>query len=338
MFGRFINRPNIALDLGTANTRMWSCENGIFSEEPSVVRMVPRNKEHDSSDKLINYLNSRFISSPLRGGVITEADKAVSLLKPLFKRVRTFRAPVSLACAPTDSTEKERRLLSEAITNAGAVHVAIIPEPWAAAIGAGVDMDSPCAQLLIDIGDGVTDMVIIRSGRLVHTSAIRTACSDLHKAVQSAIIGRHRVSPYHSYIERLTYEIDALIEPGALFDDRPIKVEGIDIIRRREAVVEVTRREIIKSLEPVIYRMLRMIQTGVGRLSEKTMSELQDTGIILTGGGSCIKGMDKLIEFKTGLKTRIADDPTHAVINGAKQTLEYWKEKKSWWKEITWPL
>lgn len=338
MLGKLINRPCIAVDLGTANTRMYSSEKGMIAEEPSAVRMVNRDDYQDSSDKLIEYLNSRFISFPLRGGVIKEADNAVSLLKPLFKRLRTLRAPVSLACAPTDSTEKERMLLSEAISNAGASHVAIIPEPWAAAIGVGIDMDSPHAQLLIDIGDGVTDMVVIRRGRLVFTSAIRTACSDLHRAVRSAIIGRHRVSPFHSDIERLTYEIDGLLDTGALFDDRPIRVEGIDIIKRHESSVNVTRREILKALEPAIYRILKMIRSGVDKLSEKTLSELQDSGIVLTGGGSCIKGIDKLIEIKTGLKTRVADDPTRAVINGAIQTLEYWKDRKSWWKEITWPL
>jgi rod shape-determining protein MreB len=270
--------------------------------------------------------------------VITEADKAVSLLKPLFKRAHTLRSPVSLACAPTDSTERERRLLAEAILRAGASHVAIVPEPWAAAIGAGVDMGSPYAQLLIDIGDGVTDMVVIRNGRLVYTSAIRTACSDLHKAVQSTIIGRHRVSPYDSDVEKLTCEIDAILDPGVHFDDRPIKVEGIDIVRRREVTVEVTRREVVKALEPSIYKILRMIRTSVDRLSEKTLSELQDSGICLTGGGSCIKGIDRLVELKTGLKTRVAQDPTHAVINGAIHTLKYWKDKKFWWKEITWPL
>lgn len=338
MLGKLINRPSIAVDLGTANTRMYSCEKGMIAEEPSIVQMVNRNSEQESSDKLIEYLNSRFISFPLRGGVITEADKAVTLLKPLFKRLKTLRAPVSLACAPTDSTEKERKLLSEAISNAGASHVAIIPEPWAAAIGAGIDMDTPTAQLLIDIGDGVTDMVVIRRGRLVFTSAVRTACSDLHKAVRSSIIGRHRLSPYHSDIEKLTYEIDGILETGALFDDRPIRVQGIDIIKRREAAADVTRREILKALEPAIYKILKMIRSGVDRLSERTLSELQDSGILLTGGGSCIKGIDRLIEIKTGLKTRVANDPTHAVINGAIQTLEYWKEKKSWWEDITWPL
>jgi len=338
MLGKLINRPCIAVDLGTANTRMYSCEKGMIAEEPSVVRMVNSDREQESSDRLIEYLNSKLISFPLRGGVITEADKAVSLLKPMFKRLKTLRSPVSLACAPTDSTEKERRLLSEAISNAGASHVAIIPEPWAAAIGAGIDMDCRHAQMLIDIGDGVTDMVVIRRGRLVFTSAVRTACSDLHRAVRSAIIARHRLSPFHNDIEKLTYELDGILDTGALFDDRPIRVEGIDIIKKKESAVNVTRREILKALEPAIYKILKMIRTGVDKLSEKTLSELQDSGIVLTGGGSCIRGIDKLIENKTGFKTRIADDPTRAVIKGAIQTLEYWKDTKSWWKEITWPL
>ena len=336
MFWKLINRPNIAVDLGTANTRMYSCDKGMIAEEPSVVRMVSENNK--SSDKLIDYLNSRFISFPLRGGVITESDKAVSLLKPLFKRARSLRSPVSLACAPTDSTERERRLLVEAISGAGASHVAIIPEPWAAAIGAGIDMDSPYAQMLIDIGDGVTDMIVIRDSQLVYNSAVRTACSDLHKAVQSFIIGRYRVLPYHREIEKLTYEIDAMVEPCETEIGGMLSVQGIDIMKRQDVSIDVTRHEVIKAMKPIINRILKMIQTSINGFSEKTLSELTDSGICLTGGGSCIKGMDRLISSKTNLKTRVAQDPERAVIYGAIKTLEYWKETKSWWKEITWPL
>jgi len=166
IFRKLTTRPSLAIDLGTANTRIYSCEKGMVAEEPSMVNMLSVDAHHRSSDEAINYLNSKFISFPLRGGVIAEADKAVSLLRPLFKRAHTLRAPASLACAPTDTTERERKLLSNAIYSAGASHVAIVPEPWAAAIGAGVSMDSPCSQLLIDIGDGVTDLVVIRTGGL----------------------------------------------------------------------------------------------------------------------------------------------------------------------------
>jgi rod shape-determining protein MreB and related proteins len=335
---KLTQKPNIAVDLGTANTRIYSCEKGMIAEEPSAVRMVPKKAASENPDKLIEYLNSKLIAFPLRGGVITDADNAVSLLKPLLKRARSLRPPVSLACAPTDSTDRERKVLAETISSAGASHVAIVPEPWAAAIGAGFDMNSPDPQMLIDIGDGVTDLVVIKDGRLVYTSAIRTACSDLHRAVRSSIIGHHRVSPYHSDIEKLTYEIDALVEPGALFDDRPITVEGVHVVKRCEAVVDVTRREVLKAMEPILYRILQMIRTNVHRLPEKILSDLQGSGICLTGGGSCIKGLDRLIEMKTGLKTRVAVDPMHAVINGAIQAVECWKERDSWWKAVSWPL
>jgi rod shape-determining protein MreB and related proteins len=338
VFGKLKTRPSLAVDLGTANTRIYSCEKGMIAEEPSIVNMLSMEAHHRSSDEAINYLNSKFISFPLRGGVIAEADKAVSLLKPLFKRVHTLRSPVSLACAPTDTTERERKLLSNAICSAGASHVAIVPEPWAAAVGAGISMDSPCSQLLIDIGDGVTDLVVIKNGRLVFTSAIRIACSDLHRAVRSSITGRYRFSPHYREIERLTSEVEGLLDSDPVFHDKKISVEGIDVIRRREASINVTRREIIRALEPVLNKVLRMIQSSVDNLSEEILSELQDSGIVLTGGGSCIKGIDRLIELKTGLKTTTAKDPTHAVINGAKEVLEFWKCEKSWWNEITWPL
>jgi rod shape-determining protein MreB and related proteins len=338
IFRKLTTRPSLAIDLGTANTRIYSCEKGIVAEEPSIVNMLSVDAHHRSPDEAINYLNSKFISFPLRGGVIAEADKAVSLLRPLFKRAHTLRAPASLACAPTDTTERERKLLSNAICNAGASHVAIVPEPWAAAIGAGVSMDSPCSQILIDIGDGVTDLVVIRNGRLVFTSAVRIACSDLHRAVRSSIIGRYRFSPYYSEIEMLTSEIEGLLDPESISNDKEISVEGIDIIRRRATTVNVSRRQIIRALEPVLNKVLRMIQSSVGNLTEDILSELQDSGIILTGGGSCIRGIDRIIESKTGLKTTIAKDPIHAVINGAKAALEFWREEKSWWNEITWPL
>ena len=338
MFKRIVARPNIAIDLGNANTRIYSCELGMIAEEPSLVRMVPQNSNAKDLDVLIAHLNTRFVSSPLRGGVVVDAHSAVALLKPLFKRARKIlRPPVSLACAPTDASETERRLLAEAVLRAGAFRVAIVPEPLAAAIGAGIDTSLPYSQLLIDIGDGVTDLAVIRDGSLFFTSAVRTACSDLHKAVQSALITRHRVCLYPSEVEKLLCEIDVMSQIQNCLC-KPITVEGIDIAKRRVVSIEVGNEETLAAIEPIVSRILKMIQVALRKLPEHISCEVLESGICLTGGGSCIKGMDRLIALKTGLNTRIASDPIHAVINGAIQTLEFWKEKQSWWENLAWSV
>lgn len=338
IFRKIIAQPNIAIDLGTANTRIYSCEPEMITEEPSLVQNIRQDINSNNPDTYIAYLNSKLASFPLRGGVIVDVDSAVKLLKLLFKRVhKGLRRPASLACAPTDTSIKERKLLAEAILTAGSSHVAIIPEPWAAAIGAGIDPTLPSAQLLLDIGEGVTDMAVIRKGNIIFTSALRTACFDLHKAVRTAIISRYRVFVYPSEIETLTHKIDTILL-GKEFPLETIKVKGIDIIKRREVTIMISNKEIVSAMEPVISKILRMIDTSLKKLPGDVYHEILESGICLTGGGSCIKGIDRIISLKTNLKVKIAPDPVHAVIKGAIQTLQYWEQKEFWWKKIDWPL
>ncbi|MFO7557180.1 MAG: rod shape-determining protein [Desulfobacterales bacterium] len=338
IFKRMVTRPNIVIDLGSANTRIYSCEMGMVAEEPSLVRRVPMKGYAQDTDVLIDYVNTKFVSYPLRGGVVVDLPAAVALLKPLFKRARrTLRSPVSLACAPSDASEIERKRLADSVLHAGASRVAIVPEPMVASIGAGIDTSLPHSQVLIDIGDGVTDMAVIRDGRLIYSSALRIACSDFHKAVQSAVISKHRVCLYASEVERLICGID--MTPWAQSEwIESMTVKGIDIAKRREAIIEVNDEETIAAVEPIVSKILKMIQTALRELPEDIGCEVMESGICLTGGGSCIRGMDRLIALKTGLDTRVASDPIHAVINGAIQTVEFWKEKQSWWENLEWPV
>ncbi|MEW6518306.1 MAG: rod shape-determining protein [Thermodesulfobacteriota bacterium] len=334
---QFVATPNIAIDLGTANTRIYAAGLGGIAEEPSFIRHIQHNRKTNGADKYITYLNSRFVSMPLRGGVIVDIRNAVSLLKPLVKRTRRgLRQPVSLACAPTDTTEKERKLLAEAIMRAGASHVAIIPEVWAAAIGAGIDVTRPSSQVLIDIGEGVTDMAVIRNGCLIFASAVRVACSDLQKAVRNAVMARYKVCLYPAEMERLTHEI-ASFSPAPPAACRSINAEGLDMVKRREVSIEVQHAEIHSALEPVLAKMLKMIESGLRKLPDRVAREIVEPGICLTGGGACIKGIDRLIGAKTGLDVRIAADPLHSVINGASRFLQYWQGKDLWWENIDWP-
>ena len=266
-----------------------------------------------------------------------DVQNATNLLRPLLKKtIRSLRHPVSLTSAPTNTSDQERELLAKAVLDAGASHVAIIPEAWAAAIGAGMDVTLPTAQALIDIGDGVTDMIVIRDGRIIYATAVRTACSDLQKAVRSKIVAKHKVCIDPPEAERLTHKISSMSQ-GQPFLPDTITASGMNIFTGRKVTINVNERDIIIAMEPVIHKMLKNIELGLGKIPEPVFSEILESGIFLTGGGACISGIDSLIALKTRLDVRIAPDPMHAVINGEIATLTHWKAHKDWWKNIVWP-
>jgi rod shape-determining protein MreB len=244
--------------------------------------------------------------------------------------------PVSLACAPTDTSEKERNYLSGAILHAGASHVSIIPEVWAAAIGAGMDVSQPSAQVLIDMGDGVTDMAVIREGRIIYASAVRIACGDLQKAIRSAIMTKYRIRLFAHEAERLTHEIASMSNQQESSHGF-INAGGVDMNKRCEVTIKIDSNDVISAMAPVVNKIIKMIETGLQKLPENIYCEIIESGICLTGGGACIKGIDRLIALRTRMDVRIANDPMHSVINGAIQTLDYWKGEKCWWKNIVWP-
>jgi len=333
---QIMSQPSIAVDLGTANTRVYASELGKVSENPSAIGLVNK-KINTISDEYFKFINSKIATTPLRGGVIVDLKNTIALLRPLIKKTRRFfNHPISLACAPTDTSEDERDLLANALIHAGASHVSIIPEVWAAAIGAGIDITRPSAQLLIDIGDGVTDMAVFRDGRIVFTSAIRTACSDLQKAVRSAIMAKHKIQLYAQESERLTHEILSISNQQG-DQGKLINVLGMDIVKRCEVNFLLDNQDVIHAMAPVLDKIIRMIEISLKKLPEEIYCEILESGICLTGGGACINGLDRLIAMRTNIDVRVASDPIHAVINGAIQTLDYWKGEKNWWKNIAWP-
>ncbi|MDY6857685.1 MAG: rod shape-determining protein [Thermodesulfobacteriota bacterium] len=334
---QIIKQPCIAVDLGTANTRVYSSELGQIREKTSVIPQVTDSKKTVVSDEYLSYLNSKLVAMPLRGGVIVDLKKAITLLQPLLSETKkVLRHPIALASAPTDTSDKERELLARAVRHAGASHVAIVPEVWAAAIGAGIDVTLPYAQVLIDIGEGVTDMAVIRDSRLVCASAVRTACSDLQKAIRSTIMVKHKVYLYLAEVERLTHEISSMSE-GQAFSPKMITVSGMDTIKRCKVTIDVNKQNIIDAMSPVVHTILRMIEGGLKKLTKTTSGEVLESGICLNGGGACINGIDRLIASRTNLDVKIAPDPMHSVINGEIATLDYWKEHQGWWKNIVWP-
>lgn len=339
MFGKLahiIEPPSIAVDLGTANTRIYAFSLGRMIEKPSSISLV-KDQANDVADEYFKYINSTLVTTPLRGGVIVDLKNAISLLKPLIvKTKKLFQNPVTLACAPTDTTEAERGLLRSALLSAGASRVSVIPEVWAAAVGAGVDVTLPTAQLIVDIGEGVTDLAVFREGRIVFSSALRIACGDLHRALRSSIMATYKIKVYEHEVERLTNEISTILNHNSS-RSRSIQISGIDVVKRCEVSVPIDGKVVVEAILPVINRIIEMIEKSLQKIPEKYYREIMESEICLTGGGACIEGMDQILSVKTHMAVKIASDPLHAVINGATRTLHSWNGKKDRWDNIAWP-
>lgn len=322
---KLIAAPDLAIDLGTANTRLYALGHGLIADEPSLIRFQPETGEVEAVGAhaawLANVDPYSPSVSPLHAGVVADVEAASSLLKPFLKRAQRFGLfkPRVLACAPTDACEQERSALVEAARRAGASDVYIAPEPIAAAIGAGLDISSHYAQMLVDIGDGVTDIAVIRAGNLILTSAVRTACSDLRNAVSEMVSYRHGVLLFPQEAERLMHLI------GANFDysqEELLVAAGTDWLTGEPLQLCVSSYDLNEAIEPVLDTIVDAIQTTVRKLPEETSCEVIENGICLTGGGAMLQGLPERLAAATSLEVRVAENPLMAVINGARQMLD----------------
>lgn len=322
---RIFADPDLAVDLGTANTRLYAVGRGLIADEPTVVSISPQT----GSIEAVGARAARMAShdettlrpvSPLRAGVVKDIDAAASLLSPLFRRARRFglMKPRVLACAPTDACDDERAALVEAARRAGASAVTIAPEPLAAAIGAGLDVSSPYAQMLVDVGDGVTDIAIIASSTVIFSSAVRTACSDLHAAVQSHIADRHGTMLYFHEAERLTRRVGLV---GRTAPEQSISAKGEHCTTGRETKVVVTNREVSDALAPGVDTILGAIRRTLQEIPHTTACEVIENGLCLTGGGARLPGFAGFLAAETQLDVNPAADPLRAVIDGARQMI-----------------
>lgn len=339
-FRRIMQHPALALDLGTANTRMYNPFDGKIIEKSSSISLVV-GKTNNIADKYFQYINNKISTKPLRNGVIVDVKNATRLVKPFIKKNGPFLlAPILLTCAPTGTTEQERYSLRQALMNAGASLVPIVPEVWAAAIGAGIDVTLPKAQCVIDIGAGITDLAVFRDGQILYCASIRVACSDLQRTVRSAVLASYRLHLFDVDSEKLTNVASFL--PLSLQSEHEkncptYEISGIDIVKRTEAHQLIKRAGISQSIAPILQKIMAMIELSIKKLPENLHDELLETEIILTGGGAYIEGMDRLIAYRTEMRVRVAPDPLYSVIHGAIQTLNFWNGNKCWWENMAWP-
>lgn len=250
--------------------------------------------------RLIELPSETAARSVLRGGVVVDGERAVGLLKPLLSKVMVFGIvrPCVLACAPSDIKRNERQLLKESILKAGASSVVIIPEPLAAAVGAGIDVSSPYPQMVIDIGEGVTDCAIIQSSKILVTCAVRVGCARIRMEVARAVEQNRTATVTDKEAEIILRSSGVALSGSGTLDS-----------------VEPT------FLNSAVEEILNTVDSFLRDLPHTLGSEIIDSGIWLSGGGALIPGIREKLEQRTGIKVTIVKNPLSAVVEGARVIL-----------------
>jgi rod shape-determining protein MreB len=247
----------------------------------------------------------------LQDGLIRNLPAAVSLLQPMLRKSRRFGMdPIAIACIPTTASVWDRQRLHEVLLQAGCSSVEIIQEGLAAAIGAGLDVGSEYAQMLIDIGEGVTDLVIIQEGQLVRTRGLNIAYGAVHASIQRKIYERHRLWLSVSEVRRIA-RTSISMAPGETISTRGSDQHG----NRTEIQIEM--KDVLDAMQAPISLLIDATVQFLRELPDEVACQVIETGITLTGGGALLPGLAQKLKSKTSLEIHVGADPLHSVIQGA---------------------
>ncbi len=291
---RWFRNSAIAVDLGTARTRV-ACGTLPVLESPSVAE-----GRH-----------------ALRCGVVVDRDAAVTVMQPLIKATKKLGIlrPRAIACVPTDTDDRERDAVIDCVTKAGAQAVYLVPEPLAALVGAGVDVSSPYAHMVLDMGDGVTDCAIIKEGRIIVSRAVRIGCCDLRNAITTTILAEWGLSVTPQTAEQILQRIGAV---RAANEKELITIIGFEAATRTQVVQRIPTIDLRAALQPGFNAILGSATMLYKDIPHAWGSEIIDTGLLLCGGGSLLQGMRELIAAEIRLNVVRAEDPLRAVVRGAR--------------------
>ena len=319
---------DLAIDLGTATVLVYVSGKGVILKEPSVVAINKNNNKllaiGEEARKMIGRTPGNIIAvRPLRDGVISDYDITQKMLKEFIKKAcgkQSIRAPKVIVCVPSQATEVEKRAVIDATMNSGAKKVYLIEEPLAAAIGAGLDITKPNGCMVVDIGGGTCDIAVISLGGVVERESIKVAGDKFDDAIIKYVRNEYKLMIGEKTAEDLKINIGSAFKNSR---NLTCMMKGRNLVTGLPDEVEITTEEIRNAIkEPV-----EIIVETVKRVLEKTPPELAsdiiERGILMTGGGALIHGLDKLIEFKTGVVTTVAEDSVECVAKGTGKVLGY---------------
>lgn len=318
----------IGIDLGTASILVYIRGKGVVLKEPSVVA-VDREKNTiraigEEARLMIGRTPGNVVAiRPLRKGVISNYELTEKMIKYFIDKAvgrKTLRRPKIAVCIPSGATEVEKRAVKDAAKSAGAKSVHIIEEPVAAAIGAGIEIEKACGNMIVDIGGGTADIAVISLGGTVVSSSIKVAGDDFDEAIVRYMRKKHNLLIGERTAEEIKINIGAAYRRPEVLS---MEVRGRNLVTGLPKTIVVTSDETLEALQEPALHIVEAVHSVLERTPPELAADIFDRGIVLTGGGSLLSGLDALIEEKTGINTMIAEEPLMAVAIGTGKFIEF---------------
>ncbi len=320
---------DIGIDLGTANTLICVKHKGIVIREPSVVAVAVGAGQKkvvavgEEAKKMIGRTPGSITAvRPIKDGVIADFQMTADMLRHFIKKAMgssPFARARVMICIPSGVTEVERKAVHDAAVSAGARYVSLIEEPMAAAIGAGIDVTAPKGCMVVDIGGGTTEVAVISLGDIVCSRSLRVAGDMFDDAIVQFVRKKYSVL----IGERTAEEIKISLGSAMPYDgEGALDIRGRNLIDGLPKNVEVTSADIREALEDPINQIVETVRNTIEKTPPELAADILDSGIVLTGGGSLIRGLAQLISTKTGMPAKVAEEPIDCVVTGTAICLE----------------
>lgn len=319
----------IGIDLGTANTLVYVKGKGIVMREPSVVAVDTRSKTpevrsvgHEAKAVIGRTPGSIVAVRPLKDGVIADFDITSNMLSHFIKKVcgnSRFFGPRVVICIPSGVTEVESRAVREAAVNAGAREVRVIEEPMAAAIGAGLPISEPSGSMVVDIGGGTSEVAVISLGGIVASRSVRVGGDEFDQAIIAYIKRKYNLLVGERTAEQIKIEIGSAY---VMDEESSLEIKGRNLVDGLPKNITVRSEEIRDALAESLDKVVEAVKETLERTPPELSADIIDHGIMLTGGGALLRGLDKLVSQETGIPVHVAERPLDCVVEGTGKSLE----------------
>lgn len=318
---------DMAVDLGTANTLVYVRGKGVVLDEPSVVAMNTTTGEvlavgHEAKRMIGRTPESIAAIRPLKDGVIADFDACEQMIRWFVQQVhrrRYFAKPRMVVCVPSGITAVEQRAVKEAAYSAGARRVYVVEEPMAAAIGAGLPVHEATGNMVVDVGGGTTEVAVISLGGIVTSLGIRTAGDDFDAAIMAWMKKEHSLMVG----ERTAEEVKISLGSAFPLPEEPTaEIRGRDMVSGLPRTVTVSTAQVRQALEEQVSDVVDAVRATLDQTPPELAGDIMDRGMVLTGGGALLRGLDERLRHETGMPVHVAEHPLESVAFGAGRCVE----------------